>query len=352
MRSTKGVIQNFIWIILITLACFLTVFFFFKIDHDGKTVFHVISFTGDLLFYIGAGLIFIHSRKNAFYVIGFFFLLTSLIIFVPSLIGGPTVYKGLRAIVSLYCLYAAAWKLFSNGFEPVVRIAVLLRPNSTIVAYRMSYILMIKQKYDKASELAKKVLEMDNAFDAARYVLGISLYYLNDFSKARIELDKITLDLMREEVQGAILHFLGLIDFEMEFYESAVSYFDSAIKIEGNNEELLFCQAICFEELKNYDRALENYSRLIELNKEAGFVFYNRGKLYEKLGKTELAEADLKKSVQAGQPDLKGFIALGSLELERGNMEKAGEYYQEGVKRDHSLGEYLPPDMKDRIKED
>ena len=49
-----------------------------------------------------------------------------------------------------------------------------------------------------------------------------------------------------------------------------------------------------------YDLAVEDLSKAIEINPGHGKAYFNRASVYEKLGKSDLAEKDLKKAKEAG----------------------------------------------------
>ena len=53
-------------------------------------------------------------------------------------------------------------------------------------------------------------------------------------------------------------------------------------------------------ELAQYQKAIDDYSQVIELNPKDGYAYYCRAEAYEKLGKKDLAEKDKEMAEKLG----------------------------------------------------
>lgn len=351
MRLTKKSINNILWILFTAVACFLTVYYFLR-NNPGLKVFNdYLMFGRNLFLYVGVGITSLKSRKSIIYIFGVLFILFTTPIVVFSFAAGIKIYNVIRLVLILFCLYFLFRNLISTHFAPAVRLYYFFCPGNKKAVYKMSYLLLEKGNYEQAARYAEQAIEMDKTYDFAKYVLGISLYYQEKYIKAKEILNEISLKGMREEIQCIIFRYLGIIDMALEAYESALSYFKSELKISSNDKDLLFYQAGCLSHLDNEKAAIGIYSRLIELDQNLGVIYYNRGTVYYQIGKKELAEEDWKVAVNVLDPYFDGYASLGYLEYDRGNIEKSLDYYREGIKRNESLREYLPADLKDRIQE-
>ena len=71
-----------------------------------------------------------------------------------------------------------------------------------------------------------------------------------------------------------------------------------------------FLLGFSYQHLKNYEEALKNYSKAIELGRRDYKIFYNRAEVYLKLGQSKKALADADKSVELAE--LKQAVLLHS----------------------------------------
>ena len=59
-------------------------------------------------------------------------------------------------------------------------------------------------------------------------------------------------------------------------------------------------RGIAYFDLQNYEQAISDYNRAIEINPKYAEAYYNRGLLYQILDETEKANADFAKAKQLG----------------------------------------------------
>jgi tetratricopeptide (TPR) repeat protein len=62
-----------------------------------------------------------------------------------------------------------------------------------------------------------------------------------------------------------------------------------------NDAQAYYNRGNCYLHKKDYDRALADFSKAIEINPNLGVAYNNRAFIYEKKGDTARAEADRKK---------------------------------------------------------
>jgi tetratricopeptide (TPR) repeat protein len=102
---------------------------------------------------------------------------------------------------------------------------------------------------------------------------------------------------------------IGRISYELEDYTNALSYYSKAIdKIDRPQVQMLLVRGETFEKLKSYEGAIQDYTRLIEMNPNLADAYYLRGQAKARLGNKENACVDWKKAAELGHTEAKGVI--------------------------------------------
>lgn len=104
--------------------------------------------------------------------------------------------------------------------------------------------------------------------------------------------------LLRERSPGDQAYFAAEKFFEDGEYERASQEYDRALRQGPNEPHVVRAKARTLMQLGRNDEALEWYNRVIDLQPYFGGTYANRGILYDRMGKYELAVADYEKSLQ------------------------------------------------------
>jgi tetratricopeptide (TPR) repeat protein len=132
------------------------------------------------------------------------------------------------------------------------------------------------------------------------------------------------------------------------YYKSYKNY-DKSVKILKNcsKDESLFLLANNYEQLKEYDAAIEIYTKLLHnATNERPDILYNRGAMYRETGKYDEAIDDFKNCINCKEPDPKAYIALGVIKDEMGEYEEAKKLFEKGDMLDPSYKDYIPAKYK------
>ncbi|MCF8277727.1 MAG: tetratricopeptide repeat protein [Flavobacteriales bacterium] len=122
---------------------------------------------------------------------------------------------------------------------------------------------------------------------------------LKDYKKV-VELDPSNVQLTWD---------IGRISYEAEEYVDALTYYSRAIdELDKPEAQLFLIRGETFEKLKNYEAAIVDYTRVIEMNPNLADAHYNRGQAKARLGDTEKACVDWKKAAELGHMEAKGVI--------------------------------------------
>ena len=102
---------------------------------------------------------------------------------------------------------------------------------------------------------------------------------------------------------------IGRVSYEIEEYTDALSFYSKAIdRIDKPQAQMLLVRGEVFEKLKNYQAAIQDYTRVIEMKQNLANAHYLRGQATARLGDTEAACVDWKKAAELGHEEAKGVI--------------------------------------------
>jgi tetratricopeptide (TPR) repeat protein len=183
-------------------------------------------------------------------------------------------------------------------------------PTNTTVKKPMAISLIETKQYDKAREVYQQLLLNDR--DNATYIAGIGIVELRkgNYAEASFQLEKACkkdpadrsfYGPLAEAYQAAsnyqksIDNYYIAILFEEEKLEHARDGFASAREVERISKSLeryLENCAVLNNQIGNYEKAIENYNKLVSLNK-------NNAEAYYGLGKTSLGAGHIYDAINA-----------------------------------------------------
>lgn len=140
-----------------------------------------------------------------------------------------------------------------------------------------------------------KLGEINNSMNLIRR--GINCFYIEG-GKYDATLSAMTRGLIDNEGdkrrKAAYLVYIAVIELTKPSKElgKILEYLNTAQSEDGTLPEIYNTRAIVHDGNKNYDKALMDYSKAIELNPKYLDAWSNRAICYRRLGKTELAVAD------------------------------------------------------------
>jgi len=100
---------------------------------------------------------------------------------------------------------------------------------------------------------------------------------------------------------------IGITYRRMGEYETAIEYFDKAITLNpADIQNDYINRGNARSGLRQYDMALADYEKALEIKPNNGAAVFNRGIVYERLGRTDEAISDFKLAPELGyySPDL------------------------------------------------
>ncbi|MGQ9631022.1 MAG: tetratricopeptide repeat protein [bacterium] len=205
--------------------------------------------------------------------------------------------------------YDAAIKQFQRALE--------LDPNSQRAKLDLKSARLIragiylsKRKYDEAIEEYRNVLALNPKDPQAQFNLGVAYMWKEDWKRAEAELERVlALKPDMTEPEGAFIvsstyNALGKIAFKK----------------------------------RDYNKALANYQRALQIHPENGDAHYNLGELYEKREEYEKAIREYKLAISINEYDIDSYIRLSNLYYTK-------RMYREGISTLKSLLNIQPNDV-------
>jgi TonB family protein len=85
-------------------------------------------------------------------------------------------------------------------------------------------------------------------------------------------------------------------NFVMGEYDEAITDYSKAIELNPKESTIFLSRGIAFFNRKNFNQAISDFDKVIELAPDESMAYYNRGNALEKIGNFEKALADYKKA--------------------------------------------------------
>lgn len=156
------------------------------------------------------------------------------------------------------------------------------------------------------TDLDSVIVMKDHNLMSAHFDRGQLYMRMNDQRSALKDFKKVV-ELNPENIQ--LTWDIGRVSYEIEEYADALSYYSKAIDRVGNPQpQMLLVRGETFEKLKNYEAAIQDYSRVIEAKHNLAEAHYLRGQAEARLGDKDSACVDWKKAAELGHTEAKGVI--------------------------------------------
>ena len=148
-----------------------------------------------------------------------------------------------------------------------------------------------------ARDAIERALALDPNSLSALNRLGLILYREKRFDEALYVLRRAATE---DPASAAVQNNIGMVYFEMGDVASAIAAYQQGIRLQPNT---VFCHlglAIAFEQSGRLEDAKREYAVVLRLDPTCKDAYHSLGRLYEKLGEAQLAEAVSTKLRQYG----------------------------------------------------
>lgn len=117
-----------------------------------------------------------------------------------------------------------------------------------------------------------------------------------------------------------------------EKYQKAIEAFSKTLELDPKNSGIYNNRGNAYSDLKQYEEALQDYDKAIELNPKDSKSFINRGKVYSKLKQFEKAFQDYDKAMELAPKNADVFYNRGITHQVLEQYEKAMSDFDEAIK--------------------
>ncbi|MDX1775799.1 MAG: M48 family metalloprotease [Desulfobulbales bacterium] len=140
-----------------------------------------------------------------------------------------------------------------------------------------------------------------------------------------------------EDKEGYESYVKGREALQKGDVRAAASFARAALDVEPREGHFHALQGDINLKEKRYDRALADYNRAIDLNRNYFYYYLQRGLTKKKLNMNQEAHDDLQASTRL-LPTAVAYNSLGELELAAGSPQRARRYFQEAAGADSPAG--------------
>lgn len=136
--------------------------------------------------------------------------------------------------------------------------------------------------------------------------------------------------LLQKEVTRLLLEGNALQ--EMGLFEQAIVFYNRALKMGGENVEILSEKANALLKMKEVDQAIRIYKQITDIEANFPRAYQGLGKAYEQLGNYGEAKKHYLKVLELEPGNVLVHYNIGVLYQDEGEFEKAGFYFTEGMR--------------------
>ena len=225
------------------------------------------------------------------------------------------------------------------------KVIALTQKNEPGLRYLRGEELLKLGRNKEAVDDFNQVLELDPNNASAYQYRGLARAGNNEYELAKADLDiAIKMNPKAYKAYGV----RGVIVQKNGKHKEAIEDFNSAIKSAEDDsifEAVVFSsRADSWKQLNNLDKAIDDYSRAIELEPKKGDYYASRGSLWQKKNAEDKAIQDYTAAVKLNPEDGNSHLMLGTLLFQQNKvvamdlLYKAGNIYAKTNRRDALLG--------------
>jgi pentatricopeptide repeat protein len=193
-------------------------------------------------------------------------------------------------------------------------------PENTEALLKSAELYFIVRQYQKAIDYTNKALKVDPGLAKGYYIKGSIYRESGDTAKAITSLETATEQDNRYE---DAFFDLGII-YAARKNNLALDYYNSALRINPNNENTLYARAKLLQDLGKIEEAIIEYKKLLEKNKNCDNCCYNLGAIYLELKKDNAnAITYFNKAIDINPNYAEAFFARAYTYAKLGDKEQA-----------------------------
>jgi tetratricopeptide (TPR) repeat protein len=125
----------------------------------------------------------------------------------------------------------------------------------------------------------------------------------------------------------------GIFSFQEGQYDDALTYIDKSIELKNDWEISYFYRGVVYQAMENFDEAMIDYTKAIQLNPKMVDAYYNKAKIT--LSRKDIenpdinkAISDLEKALNLDEKFIDALFAMAAAYKKLGDYHKSLEYLE------------------------
>lgn len=215
----------------------------------------------------------------------------------------------------------------------VLEIAHEQFPENEDILIQLAEYKMILQNYEKAMEYIHEAVDMNEYNPEAYFVRGYIFKELDQVDRA-ISSFQTAVDIDPQHYEAYVE--LGLLTKEKkDTRRNSRFYFDNALNVNPESEDALYGRGFYYQENGEYEKARDDYKKLLEVNNDNRKAHYNLGYLYlfeiEEEGAIEKAADHFSESIRIDPGHELSYYSRGVAYKNLDEHEKAEEDFKKAL---------------------
>lgn len=209
-----------------------------------------------------------------------------------------------------------------------------LSPDFALTNYFRGKFFSSLEKYYQAISDFTETIEKDGSYAPAFLERGIALTSINEHDRAIRDFE-IALKAWPKwagtfKIFGAYLN-RGMENIEKKQYNAALFDLNRAIELNPKFAESYINRGIVFQNLREFDQAILDFNYAIHLEPEYAEAYYNRGHIFQARRKFDLAIADYLRTVEIEPGHKQAHYILGELYIKLKQFDKCIPHFAKVV---------------------
>lgn len=181
-------------------------------------------------------------------------------------------------------------------------------PDNTAAMLKLAEIYFLVKQYQKSIDYANKALKIDENIAKAYYIKGSVYRESGDTAKAISSLETV---LEQDNKNEDAFYDLGVM-FAARKNSLALDYYKNALQINPNNTNTLYALAKFLQDIGKTDEAIAQYESILKLDKQCETCCYNLGAIYVEIKKDyKKALEYFTKAIEINSNYLEAYFARG-----------------------------------------
>ena len=237
-------------------------------------------------------------------------------------------YKYNYLLAEIYLKYLSKGDLTKGDlFERHTKKALILNNNDFKIYNLFAEWCLINRQFEDAIKYLNKSLEIEYNQAKTHMNLGYSFKQINRQESAiDCFLNALNID---PEYKEAYMQLAVIYHGELD--SLAINYYNTAIKLDPKDETALYNKAKFYQDIQDWNKALDAYSKLHKINPFHPEGHYNIGFIHMELGLYDIASNNFSDAIYSNAYFFEAYYARGHCFETLGNIAQAEVDYRRSV---------------------